>query len=227
MRCRKGKDANKLDEQVIIMQKQIQEEKKEEKKTEELNFVEKLMQMQCKVDKLGNHKLNYISWAEAWGALKKEYPGSQFKVFENPQGLPYFEVAGGAMVKVSVSILSYKEIIGPGIEHTLWMPVLDGTNKSKKFSEITTFDINKAIQRGLAKAIALHGLGLYVYQGEDYPEDSQQEQKPQPQESKQAYCADCQEAISEKVRAYSVDKFQRPLCMSCQKAAQHDVKGDE
>ena len=54
--------------------------------------------------------------------------------------------------------------------HTTYLPVMDYANKSIKIESINTFDINKSIQRALAKAIAMHGMGLYVFRGEDIPE---------------------------------------------------------
>lgn len=114
----------------------------------------------------GPHKLTYASWAEAWGALKRAHPTAQFEVHENKNGLPYFmgdEPAMGAFVKVSVTVL--------GLTHTVHLPVMDHMNKSITKDKMTTFDVNKNIQRALAKAISLHGLGLYVFRGEDYPDE--------------------------------------------------------
>jgi len=115
----------------------------------------------------GPHKLTYASWAEAWGSLKRIHPTATFKVYENEDGVPAFfnkELPSmGAFVKVSVSVL--------GLAHTVHLPVMDHSNKSIPLERMTTFDINKNIQRALAKAIALHGMGLYVFKGEDFPED--------------------------------------------------------
>ena len=111
--------------------------------------------------------LTYASWAEAWGALKRLHPTAQAHVHENNEGLPVFynkDLPGmGAFVKVTVKV--------KGLEHTVHLPVMDHSNKSIAVGTMTTFDINKNIQRALAKAIALHGMGLYVFKGEDYPTD--------------------------------------------------------
>lgn len=115
----------------------------------------------------GPMKLTYASWAEAWGALKRQHPTAQFIVHENKNGLPYFmgeESKMGAFVKVSVTVL--------GLTHTVHLPVMNHMNKSIMKEEMTTFDVNKNIQRALAKSIALHGIGLYVFRGEDYPDDT-------------------------------------------------------
>ena len=58
------------------------------------------------------------------------------------------------------------------IEHIEYLPVMDFKNKSILHDAVTSFDVNKAIQRSLTKAIARHGLGLYIYAGEDLPEDT-------------------------------------------------------
>ena len=115
----------------------------------------------------GPYKLTYASWAEAYGALKRIHPTVNFEVHENDDGLPYFmgkEESMGAFVKVSVTVM--------GLTHTVHLPVMDHSNKSIAIGSMTTFDINKNIQRALVKAISLHGLGLYVFKGEDYPEDT-------------------------------------------------------
>lgn len=125
--------------------------------------VGKLMSTELETAKKGPHKLTYASWAEVWGSLKKIYPNAQYKVYENKQGMPYFADKTGAFVKVGVTI--------KGLEHVCHLPVMDHMNKSIKLEQLDTFAINKNIQRALAKAIALHGLGLYVFKGEDYPEE--------------------------------------------------------
>jgi len=116
----------------------------------------------------GPYKLTYASWAEAYGALKRVHPTAQFKVHENENSMPVFynkdTPSMGAFVKVSVTVM--------GLTHTVHLPVMDHSNKSIAIGSMTTFDINKNIQRALAKAIALHGMGLYVFKGEDYPEDT-------------------------------------------------------
>jgi len=130
----------------------------------------------------GNFAANYISWADAWNELKKIYPKSNFKVYENSGGLPYFKDDNGAFVKVGVTVEE--------IEHIVFLPVMDNKFNAmkstvytiKKWSKqkqdmvdeevqpYTMFDINRSIQRAFAKAIAMHGMGLYVYRGEDIPE---------------------------------------------------------
>ncbi len=67
-----------------------------------------------------------------------------------------------------------------GIEHIEYLPIMDFRNKSIPLEQVTSFDVNKAIQRSLTKAISRQGLGLYIYAGEDLPEDNSTEVSQQP-----------------------------------------------
>ena len=108
--------------------------------------------------------LTYLSWAWAWGVLKEKFPTATYTVYENPQGWNYFTDGKTCWVKTGVSV--------EGLEHIEYLPVMDFRNKSISLEQITSFDVNKAIQRSLTKAISRHGLGLYIFAGEDLPEDS-------------------------------------------------------
>lgn len=116
--------------------------------------------------------LTYLSWAYAWGEVKKLFPDANYAVYENPQGWNYFTDGRTCWVKTGVTV--------NGIEHVEYLPVMDYKNKSIPFDHVTSYDINKTIQRSLTKACARHGLGLYIYAGEDLPEVelSAQNQKP-------------------------------------------------
>lgn len=113
--------------------------------------------------------LTYLSWAWAWGEVKKLYPGATYTIYEttNPQGYVcnYFTDGKTCWVKTGVTIEE--------IEHIEELPVMDFRNKSISLDNVTSFDVNKAIQRSLTKAVARHGLGLYIYAGEDLPESEQ------------------------------------------------------
>lgn len=111
--------------------------------------------------------LTYLSWAWAWAEVKKAYPESTYTVYENEAGWIYHTDGKTAWVKTGVTI--------EGIEHIEYLPVMDYRNKSIPVNNITSFDVNKAIQRSLTKACARHGLGLYIYAGEDLPEDAKAE----------------------------------------------------
>lgn len=105
--------------------------------------------------------LTYLSWAFAWGELKRRFPDATYTVYENAQGWNYFTDGRTCWVKTGVTV--------NGIEHVEYLPVMDYKNKSISVENITSFDVNKAIQRSLTKAVARHGLGLYIYAGEDLP----------------------------------------------------------
>ena len=106
--------------------------------------------------------LTYLSWAYAWGEIKKRHPSAQYKIYENADGWNYFTDGRTCWVKVGVTVND--------IEHVEYLPVMNYANKSIPLEIVTSFDVNKAIQRALTKACARHGLGLYVYAGEDLPE---------------------------------------------------------
>jgi hypothetical protein len=112
-------------------------------------------------------KLTYLSWAWAWAEVKKKFPDATYTIYEAANGNFYHTDGYTCWVKTGVTI--------NGIEHIEYLPVMDFTNKSINTADVTSFDVNKAIQRSLTKACARHGLGLYIYAGEDLPEDEQQE----------------------------------------------------
>jgi hypothetical protein len=105
------------------------------------------------------NNLTYLSWAWAWAEVLKVDPVATFKV-EMFGDLPYMRMGNSAMVWVTVTI--FKKPM------TCQLPVLDYRNKC--IAEPNAFDINTSIMRCLVKGVALHGLGLYIYAGEDLPE---------------------------------------------------------
>lgn len=111
--------------------------------------------------------LTYLSWAWAWGEVKKLFPDATYTIYENEAGWCYHTDGKTCWVKTGVTV--------NGIEHIEYLPVMDFKNKSIPANAVTSFDVNKAIQRSLTKAVARHGLGLYIYAGEDLPEAEQEE----------------------------------------------------
>lgn len=162
------------------------------------------------------NNLTYLSWAWAWGEIKKAFPESTYTIYENSDGWFYHTDGKTCWVKTGVTV--------NGIEHIEYLPVMDYKNKSIPADQVTSFDVNKAIQRSLTKACARHGLGLYIYAGEDLPEE---EAANRPEIA----CHDCGAVIegttkkdgsrwaAEDIAAYSQQRFGRPLCTSCQKKA--------
>lgn len=111
--------------------------------------------------------LTYLSWAWAWAKVKELYPDATYTVYENKEGWNYHTDGKTCWVKTGVTI--------NGLEHIEMLPVMDYRNSSIPADKVTSFDVNKAIQRSLTKACARHGLGLYIYAGEDLPEEVKKE----------------------------------------------------
>lgn len=143
--------------------------------------------------------LTYLSWAYAWAEVKSRFPNADYEIEKNPEtGLPYwYDPLTGYMVFTKATIGNQT--------HEMWLPVMDGANKamkdrpynykvkkwnySKKAYEYeertvapaTMFDINKTLMRCLVKNLAMFGLGIYIFQGEDLPStDAEQTQPAQP-----------------------------------------------
>ena len=125
-------------------------------------------------------QFTYLSWADAVNELLCYYPEATWQVRHNHDGWPYFPCPAGAFVEVELTI--------EGITRVQVHPVLD--HKNKPISEPDSFQVNTAIQRCLAKAISLHGLGLYIYRGEDLP-DIQYRFKPGEKEQVIKQVKDC------------------------------------
>lgn len=113
-----------------------------------------------RIEKKNN--LSYLSWAWAWQILKEKYPSATYTIYENKDGLNYHTDGHTCWVKTGVTV--------EGIEHIEYLPIMDFRNASIPVGKVTSFDVNKAIQRSLTKAVARHGLGLYIYAGEDIPD---------------------------------------------------------
>ena len=109
----------------------------------------------------GKVELSYLSWAWAWHYIKSRYPNAFYTIYERQDGVPYWTDGRTAWVKTGVTI--------EGMEHIEYLPIMDYRNVSIPLEKITSMDMNKAIQRSLTKAAARHGLGLYIYAGEDIP----------------------------------------------------------
>jgi len=115
--------------------------------------------------------LTYLSWAWAWSEVKKACPDATYKIKETD-----YDEQLGFMCHTEVSI--------DGETLEMWLPVMDGANKSmkkeaytyttrygeKSVDAATSFDINKTLMRCLVKNLAMFGLGIYIFAGEDLPE---------------------------------------------------------
>lgn len=142
------------------------------------NYFQKLYDIDVKDKVKKKNGLNFLSWSACWAEVKKIYPEASFRIYERetPDGLVinYFTDGKTCWVKTGVTI--------NGIEHTEYLPVMDFKNQSIVLDKVTSSDINKSIQRSLTKACARHGLGLYIYEGEDLPESAKKEKKEQDEE---------------------------------------------
>lgn len=152
--------------------------------------------------KTGNAELTYLSWPFAWAEVKKRYPDAHYEI-EKFNGLPYvYDPATGYMVYTTVTI--------EGITHEMWLPVMDGANNAMKaepytysvkeykygkwtgnyvdktVAAATMMEINRAIMRCLVKNLAMFGLGLYIYAGEDLPITEEDDEKPKKKTSAEA-----------------------------------------
>jgi len=115
------------------------------------------------------NKLTYLSWANAMREALKIYSDLDYDIIRDEQGKAYFgDEKTGYMVYTTVTI--------EGKTRMCWLPVMDFRNKS--MLNPTTFDINKAIMRCLTKNLAMFGLGLYIYAGEDLPEKDKSLDEP-------------------------------------------------
>ena len=128
--------------------------------------------------------LTYVSWANAWKAFKEVYPTATYRIIKDPKtNMPYF-------VDPLMGIIVFTEVSANGLTYEMWLPVMDGANKAmktepytyqvwdkvnrqyveKKVEMATMFDINKTLMRCLVKCLAMFGLAIYIYAGEDMPE---------------------------------------------------------
>lgn len=179
--------------------------------------------------KTGGTELTYLSWPYAWAEVKKRYPEASYEVVKQENGLPYvFDSKVGYMVNTRVTI--------EGVTHEMWLPVMDGANKAMKSEPYTyitgygqyqkektceaasMFDVNKTIMRCLVKNLAMFGLGLYIYAGEDLPDgdtskeeaksavDNAQPVQASPEAEKLAARAMCQRAVRSYCQSHSADE---------------------
>lgn len=142
------------------------------------NYFQKLYDVDVKDKVKKKNGLNYVSWAAAWAEVKKIYQDATYRIYERetPEGLiiNYFTDGKTCWVKTGVTI--------NGVEHIEELPVMNYKNESITLEKILSSDVNKSIQRSLTKACARHGLGLYIYEGEDLPETVKKEKKEQDEE---------------------------------------------
>ena len=183
--------------------------------------------------------LTYLSWAWAWGEVKKLFPDATYTIYENKDGWNYHTDGKTCWVKTGVTV--------NGLEHIEYLPVMDYKNRSIPADAVTSFDVNKAIQRSLTKAVARHGLGLYIYAGEDLPE-SETEAKPKDtiedvakrfKDFPKLTCDECSCVIlgytgkngkpvsPEEHIEFTKQRFGKTLCLACAKKAAANAEANK
>ena len=117
--------------------------------------------------------LNYLSWAWAWDTIMRYYPDTQTDIRRPESGLPYWTDGRTCWVDVSVTVAWNNRTR----TRSEVFPIMDHRNRSIPLENVTSFDVNTALQRAWTKCIARHGLGFYIYAGQDLPNEVIEEQK--------------------------------------------------
>lgn len=155
--------------------------------------------------------LSYLTWSYAWAEFKKIYPDATYEVRKDEQGRCYFG-------DENIGYMVYTTVSAGGLTYEMWLPVMDGANKAMKaqaytyqtkYAEktveaMTMFDVNKTVMRCLVKNLAMFGLGLYIYAGEDLPEDI-----------KEYTCVDCGKTVDGAMAKRTEKAFGTILCKDC------------
>lgn len=168
--------------------------------------------------------LSYLTWSYAWAEFKKIYPDAVYEVKKDDEGNCYFGDA-------DIGYMVYTSVTAGGLTYEMWLPVMDNANKAMKLRSYTyitkngektveavsMFDINKAVMRCLVKNLAMFGLGLYIYAGEDLPENI-----------KEYKCLVCGTEIKpvkkngKMVSAEEVHEACNGMCLNCYKEKQKE-----
>ena len=122
-------------------------------------------------EKKGN--LTYLSWAWAWAVTKEHYPEANYVFVDNE-----IHADGTMTVHCEISIET--------VNHEMWLPVMDNRNKAIKNPD--AFAINTAKMRCLTKGLSMHGLGAYIYAGEDLPQG-------EPEKTYEQWCDENKDSI--------------------------------
>ena len=145
------------------------------------NVFEELYNINVNEHTEGKNGLTYLSWCYAWAEFKKHFPEATYEVVKF-DGKPY-------VYDENLGYMCYTTVTVGDLTHEMWLPVMDGANKAMKATPYTyktkygdktveaatMFDINKTIMRCLTKNLAMFGLGLYIYAGEDLPEEEKEQ----------------------------------------------------
>ena len=190
---------------------------------DEKNYFKELMSVDVSGHVEKKNGLDYLAWAFAWAEIKLHYPDATYTIYENNNGWNYFTDGKTCWVKTGVTI--------NGIEHIEYLPVMDFRNNSIPVGNVTSFDVNKTIQRSLTKAIARHGLGISLYYSDfAVSEDDSSSNKSDSIEM----CESCGNPIkashglsSEKIIAGSMKSYGKKLCFDCAMKEKKKKEEDE
>lgn len=158
--------------------------------------------------------LKYLSWASAWAEIKKRYPDATYKVYqqvdENGNKRYWHDDGKTGWVEVGVTI--------NGLEHIMTLAIMDFRNNAIPADQITSVDANKSMMRCLVKACAMHGLALYIYEGEDLPENTSKVLELQDDVTE---LAKKKSALSDKAKEKAIE-----LCKTAEKASNPDMEDE-
>lgn len=164
--------------------------------------------------------LNYLTWSYAWSEFKKVYPNAGYEVKKDEKGICCFG-------DENIGYMCYTSVTAGGLTYEMWLPVMDGANKAMKLKPytyktkygektveaLTMFDVNKTIMRCLVKNLAMFGLGLYIYAGEDLPQDITEYK-----------CTACGAVTSADIAKRTQKAFGTILCVECGKKKAEELK---
>lgn len=158
--------------------------------------------------------LKYLSWASAWAEVKKRYPDATYKVYkqtdESGNSRYWHDDGRTGWVEVGVTI--------NGLEHIMTLAIMDFRNNAIPADNITSVDANKSMMRCLVKACAMHGLALYIYEGEDLPENTS---KIIDLQDEVAELAKKKSALSERAKVKAIE-----LCKAAEKSVNPDMEDE-
>jgi len=181
----------------------------------EKNIFESLNNVDLTEKVKSKNNLTYLPWSSAWSEVKRRYPDANFRIIpqvidEGGNTRPWHDDGKTGWVEVGVTI--------DGQEIIETLAIMDFKNKSITADQITSVDANKSIKRCLVKACAMHGLGLYIYEGEELPEEASKTLELQ-DEIKELISKKC--ALSDKAKSKVAD-----LCKAAEKEADPTLDDD-
>lgn len=181
----------------------------------EKNIFESLNSVDLTEKVKSKNNLTYLPWSSAWSEVKRRYPDANFRIIpqvidEGGNTRPWHDDGKTGWVEVGVTI--------DGQEIIETLAIMDFKNKSIVADQITSVDANKSIKRCLVKACAMHGLGLYIYEGEELPEEASKTLELQ-DEIKELISKKC--ALSDKAKSKVAD-----LCKAAEKEADPTLDDD-